>query len=51
VSSDPNLVPLEQVLEDAELLVIGAPHPLYRDLQISVPVVDLTNLRGEGTVV
>jgi UDP-N-acetyl-D-mannosaminuronic acid dehydrogenase len=51
VSSDPNLVPLEQVLEEAELLVIGAPHPLYRDLQISVPVVDLTNLRGEGTVV
>jgi UDP-N-acetyl-D-mannosaminuronic acid dehydrogenase len=51
VSMDPNLVPLEQVLEEAELLVIGAPHPLYRDLQISVPVVDLTNLRGEGTVV
>jgi UDP-N-acetyl-D-mannosaminuronic acid dehydrogenase len=51
VSIDPNLAPLAQVLADAELVVIGAPHPLYRDLQISVPVVDLTNLRGEGTVV
>ncbi|MHB1500008.1 MAG: nucleotide sugar dehydrogenase [Candidatus Dormibacteria bacterium] len=49
VSIDPNLVPLEQVLREAELLVIGAPHHQYRDLQVSVPVVDLTNLRGQGS--
>jgi UDP-N-acetyl-D-mannosaminuronic acid dehydrogenase len=51
VSSDPNLVPLDQVLQEAELLVIGAPHLIYRDLKLSVPVADLTNLRGQGTIV
>jgi UDP-N-acetyl-D-mannosaminuronic acid dehydrogenase len=49
VSIDPNLVPLEEVLKEAELLVIGAPHQQYRDLQVEVPVVDLTNLRGKGS--
>ena len=49
VSIDPNLVPLEEVLAESELLVIGAPHHQYRDLQVSVPVVDLTNLRGKGS--
>ena len=49
VSIDPNLVPLEEVLRESELLVIGAPHQQYRALEVSVPVVDLTNLRGQGS--
>jgi UDP-N-acetyl-D-mannosaminuronic acid dehydrogenase len=49
VTIDPNLVPLEEVLAESELLVIGAPHHQYRELQVSVPVVDLTNLRGQGS--
>jgi len=49
VTQDPNLVPLERVLAEADLVVIGAPHQQYRELEISVPVVDLTNLRGQGS--
>lgn len=49
VSIDPTLTPLEEVLEEADLLVIGAPHVQYRDLPVTVPVVDITNLRGEGS--
>jgi len=41
VTSDPDLLPMEQVLEDADLLVIGAPHPAYRDLKTDRPVVDI----------
>ena len=39
---------LETVLREADLLVIGAPHACYRDLDISVPVVDIWNLLGQG---
>ena len=51
VTVDPDLVPLEQVLKDADLLVIGAPHDSYRKIETKLPVVDLTNLRGEGSLV
>lgn len=51
VSSDPTLLPVEEVLDRADVLVIGAPHPEYRDLATTTPVVDIWNLRGQGTVV
>jgi UDP-N-acetyl-D-mannosaminuronic acid dehydrogenase len=40
--SDPDLVPLEQVLEQADLLVVGTPHGCYRNLACRQPVVDIT---------
>jgi UDP-N-acetyl-D-mannosaminuronic acid dehydrogenase len=51
VTVDENLTPLEQVLERADLIVIGAPHALYADLPINQPVVDIWNLRGDGVVI
>ncbi len=48
VTTDPDLVPLEQVLAAADLLVIGTPHALYRDLELAVPVVDIWNIRDAG---
>ncbi len=30
---DPSLVPLEQVIEQADIIVLGAPHSAYRELQ------------------
>jgi UDP-N-acetyl-D-mannosaminuronic acid dehydrogenase len=51
VSADPTLLPLEEVLERADVLVIAAPHPEYRGLATAKPVVDIWNMRGEGTVV
>jgi UDP-N-acetyl-D-mannosaminuronic acid dehydrogenase len=41
VTSDQDLLPMEQVLEEADLLVIGAPHQVYRDLKAEPPVVDI----------
>ncbi len=51
VTSDEALHPLERVLEDSDLLVIGAPHKLYAELDIRQPVVDIWNLRGDGVLV
>lgn len=50
---DEDIVPLDQVLREADVLFIGAPHPEYKGL--AVPdgriVVDVWNLLGRGQVV
>lgn len=51
VNIDPNLEPLERVLRESDVLVIGAPHEAYRDIDTTLPIVDLTNLRGQGSLV
>jgi UDP-N-acetyl-D-mannosaminuronic acid dehydrogenase len=51
VTTDPSLLPLDEVLNRADLLIIGAPHPHYRELQTDKPVIDVWNLRGNGTLV
>ncbi|NUR63054.1 MAG: nucleotide sugar dehydrogenase [Catenulispora sp.] len=48
VTADASLVSLEEVLEKADLLIIGAPHPEYRDLEADVPVADIWNILGNG---
>ena len=48
VVGDPDLVPFEAVVADADLLIIAAPHRQYRDLSTAKPVVDITNLLGNG---
>src|SRR5262249_27023385 len=51
VTTDPELVDPDPIAREAELLVIGTPHALYRDLELSVPVVDIWNLRDGGVQV
>ncbi len=51
VTEDPDLVPLEQVLAESDLLIIGAPHEVYRGFETDVPVLDIWNLRGDGVKV
>jgi UDP-N-acetyl-D-mannosaminuronic acid dehydrogenase len=48
VTTDDTLVPLEQVLAESDLLVVGAPHRLYADLDPQVPVVDIWDVFGRG---
>ena len=51
VTVDPELTPLDEVLHRADLLIVGAPHGVYRDIRPLVPVVDLWNIFGNGVVV
>jgi UDP-N-acetyl-D-mannosaminuronic acid dehydrogenase len=47
--TDPRLVPLEDVLAGADILVIGAPHRAYRSLDLTGrEVVDIWNATGGG---
>lgn len=47
--TDDRLVPLEQVLAEAEILVLGAPHRAYRGLDVGGrDVVDVWGITGHG---
>ena len=47
--ADDRLVPLGEVMEQSEILVLGAPHKAYRQLEVGGrDVVDVWGLTGEG---
>ena len=39
---------LDEVVEQSDLLIIGAPHAAYADIEPVVPIVDVWNLLGQG---
>jgi len=46
VTIDPDLVPLEQVLAEADVLIVATPHPEYRTITTDKPVADVWNVLG-----
>ena len=48
VKTDPSLVSQDEVMDRADLLVIGAPHRRYAELSTVKPVVDIWDIRGQG---
>lgn len=50
VTVDPDLDPLQDVLDRADLLIVGAPHRAYAGLAPSQPVVDIWNFFGNGVL-
>jgi UDP-N-acetyl-D-mannosaminuronic acid dehydrogenase len=48
---DDTLLPLEDVIAKADILVIATPHVEYRGLRTGKPVADVWNLLGDGVVV
>ncbi len=48
VTVDPGLLPLDEVLDRSDLLVVGAPHPEYRGLVTDKPVADIWDVLGNG---
>jgi UDP-N-acetyl-D-mannosaminuronic acid dehydrogenase len=51
VTTDPSLVSLERVLEEADVIVVGAPHSPYRQLRPTLPSIDIWNVFGRGVLV
>ena len=47
VTTDEDLVPLEQVLEEADVLIVATPHPEYRSVVTDKPVADVWNVLGQ----
>jgi UDP-N-acetyl-D-mannosaminuronic acid dehydrogenase len=51
VTADPDLRPLDEVVERSDILVIGTPHRVYATLQTDKPVVDIFGIRRQGVLV
>lgn len=49
--TDDTLLPLEDVLKKADILILATPHDEYRDLVTDKPVADVWNLTGNGVVI
>jgi UDP-N-acetyl-D-mannosaminuronic acid dehydrogenase len=45
---DPDFAPLAEVLDQADLLIVGTPHDCYRGLAYRQPVIDVTNSVNSG---
>lgn len=46
---DPSLVPLDQVLLESDVIVVGTPHRRYADLSITKPTIDIWNILKKGS--
>lgn len=51
VTVDEKLIPQDELIERADILVLGAPHLIYKDLKTSKPIIDIWNLLGEGNLI
>jgi UDP-N-acetyl-D-mannosaminuronic acid dehydrogenase len=51
VTVDASLLPLGDVVDRSDLLIIAAPHAEYAGLATDKPVVDIWNIRGRGVLV
>ncbi|HEY8755728.1 MAG TPA: nucleotide sugar dehydrogenase [Candidatus Dormibacteraeota bacterium] len=51
VTADPDLVSQEELLDTVDLVIIGAPHKRYATLDVSIPVIDVFNVRGLGVLI
>ena len=51
VTVDPELLPLEEVLARSDLLIVGAPHRAYAELDTETPILDVWGMFGRGVVV
>jgi UDP-N-acetyl-D-mannosaminuronic acid dehydrogenase len=51
VTVDANLLSLKEVIEKSDVLIIGAPHNAYKNLETTKPIIDIWNLLGNGNLI
>jgi UDP-N-acetyl-D-mannosaminuronic acid dehydrogenase len=49
VANDPELSPLDDVVDQSDLLLLATPHRLYDNVETRVPVIDIWGRRGQGS--
>jgi UDP-N-acetyl-D-mannosaminuronic acid dehydrogenase len=49
VKSDSNLVSLERTLSECDVLIVSAPHKIYKEIITPKPVIDIWNFFGKGS--
>ena len=48
VTTDDQLMPLEDVLKLSDLLIVGSPHPVYRSIVTDKPIADVWGILSNG---
>ena len=51
VSDDDSLIAEAELIDRADLIVIGAPHKRYASMPIAKPVIDIWNIRKQGVLI
>jgi len=49
VTSDRDLSPLGEVLEQSDILLLATPHRIYDSLETDLPIIDIWGRRGQGS--
>jgi UDP-N-acetyl-D-mannosaminuronic acid dehydrogenase len=49
IRGDQSLSSLDTVLSKSDLLIIGAPHSIYKSLKTEKTIIDIWNIRGNGS--
>ena len=51
VKADPDLLPLAEVVQKADLFIVATPHREYQELSLTKPVADVWDLFGNGVLI
>jgi len=51
VSNDDSLISEAELIDRADLILIGAPHKHYASMQITKPIIDVWNIRKQGVLI
>ena len=48
---DDDLISLDQIINESDILIIGAPHKVYKDIKTDKKIVDVWNLLSNGGII
>jgi UDP-N-acetyl-D-mannosaminuronic acid dehydrogenase len=51
VTADEALTSLDDTIRDSDLLIIAAPHNVYKQISTTKPIIDIWNLFGNGNLI
>ena len=51
VSNDDSLIAEAELIDRADLILIGAPHKRYASMRITKPIIDIWNIRKQGVLI
>jgi len=51
VTVEKSLISLDEIVLKSDILIVGAPHNIYKDLTTTKPIIDVWNLLGKGNLI
>ena len=52
VENDPELLPVQKVIDESDILILCTPHAQYKNLNLkNKPIIDVWNFFGNGSLI